>query len=199
MSNRHDNVFLAVPQERLRALPWALPWALPAKAAHFRVWLPRKRLVVTQSTCGSNTFGHRGGVMHHRARGRAHGRANFVVLHTVLIAKTPYQLCGYGLQPDFLGLFPSGNALLIQTARASEVRGADATNVTQAWLYRGEFMSWRRLVIDPSDLTKRKCLLQSIAACLVFRGKDTLDRPLASDLHAVCLGSSSWPAPLEIP
>ncbi len=91
-------------------------------------------------------------------------------------------------------MFPSRTTLLIQTtlARASEVRGADAANVTQAWFYRGEFMSWRRLVTNPSGLTKRKCLILQSTACLVFRGKDTykLDRPLASDLHAVCLGSS---------
>ncbi len=63
MSSRHGNACVAVPQERLRALP--------AKAAHFRVWLPGKKLALTQSTCSNDIFGQCGAVMHQRARGRA--------------------------------------------------------------------------------------------------------------------------------
>ena len=91
MSVRRSNLVEAVPQERRRAVPWALP----ANAAYFRVWLPRKKLVVTQSTCGSEpsvivvlscTIVH---AVTHTVM-----RCTSAVLHTVrvlrvLIAKTP--------------------------------------------------------------------------------------------------------------
>lgn len=139
---------------------------MPAKAAHFRVWLPRKKLAVTQSTCGNDTFGYCGAVRHHRARGRAHGRATLVA-NTSGTAyrsnrKDSITAVLAGIAAKLLGKFSSRTTLLMQTtlARASEVRGADATNVTQAWFYRGEFMSWGRLVTNLSGLTKRRCLLQ---------------------------------------
>ena len=85
MSSRHSSVFVAVPQER--------PRSLPAKAAHFRFWLPRKKLAVTQSTCGNDplVIVVLSGTIVHAV---AHTVVRYlwqtpVVLHTVLIAKSP--------------------------------------------------------------------------------------------------------------
>lgn len=76
-------MFVAVPQER--------PRSLPAKAAHFRFWLPRKKLAVTQSTCGNDPLVI---VVLSGMHAVAHTVVRYlwqtlVVLHTVLIAKSP--------------------------------------------------------------------------------------------------------------
>ena len=137
----------------------------PQKAAHFRVWLPRKKLAVTQSTCGNDTFGYCGAVRRHCARGRAHGRAILVANTSGTAYRSNREdsttAVRAGIAARLLGIFPSRTTLLMQTTLARQVRfeGADAANVTQAWFYRGEFMSWRPLVTNPSGLTKRKCLI----------------------------------------
>ncbi len=98
-------MFVAVPQER--------PRSLPAKAAHFRVWLPRKKLAVTHSTCGNDTLGCCGAVRHHRARGRAHGRAILVTntSGTAYRAKRKDSITAVRLRiaARLLGIFPLQN------------------------------------------------------------------------------------------
>ncbi len=101
----------------------------PQKAAHFRVWLPRKKLAVTQSTCGNDTFCYCGAVRHHCARGRAHGRAILVANTSGTAYRSNREdsttAVRAGIAARLLGIFPSRTTLLMQTtlARASEVRG----------------------------------------------------------------------------
>ncbi len=127
------------------ALPQACPRSLPAKAAHFRVWLPRKNLAVTQSTCGNDTFGYCG-LRHYSACGRAPG-------HAILVANasgTAYRSNRNDSIPAVRLRIAAKLLAIISLqnhsadadgpwAQAGEVRGADAANVTQAWFYRGKF------------------------------------------------------------